>query len=114
MTLRLRAAGASLLLAACAHAGNGGTPVATDHVELPPSYIFRPAAIAVSSGTAITWVNRDHFTHSVHLIDDGGAVHVLRPGDSVTVAFARVGVHRYDCSFHPRDMHGSVTVTSTP
>lgn len=99
------------MIMACAPAGKSATPVATDRVELPPSYMFRPAAITVPIGTAVTWVNHDHFTHSVRLIDDGGAAHVLRPGDSVTVSFAAAGVHHYDCSFHPRDMHGSVTVT---
>jgi plastocyanin len=87
--------------------------VATDRVELPPSYLFRPAAITVAAGTGVSWVNHDRFTHSVRLADDGGAIHVLRPGDSVTVSFATLGLHRYDCSFHPRDMHGSVTVTAT-
>jgi len=103
--------GAGLLIVACAPSGKSAAPVATDRVELPPSYMFRPAAIAAPIGAAVTWVNHDHFTHSVRLIDDGGAVHLLRPGDSVTVSFATAGVRHYDCSFHPRDMHGSVTVT---
>lgn len=102
---------AAVCFAACARAGSDAAPVATNRVELPPSYLFRPAAITVTAGTAITWVNHDHFTHSVRLLDDGGTIHVLRPGDSVTVSFASPGLHHYDCSFHPRDMHGTVTVT---
>ncbi len=108
------ALGAALVLAACARTGGGSAPVATDRVELPPSYLFHPAAITLAAGTAVTWVNHDRFTHSVRLLDDGGAIHVLRPGDSVTVSFATPGLHRYDCSFHPRDMHGTVTVTAKP
>lgn len=105
--------GAGLVLAACARSG-GSTPVATDRVELPPSYLFRPAAITVAAGTGVTWINHDRFTHSVRLLDDGGTIRVLKPGDSVRVAFATPGLHHYDCSFHPRDMHGTVLVTPTP
>lgn len=111
MSSLLRAAGAGLLIAACARTGGDAAPVATNRVELPPSYMFRPAAITVAAGMGVTWVNHDRFTHSLRLLDDGGAVHVLRPGDSVTVSFAAPGVHHYDCSFHPRDMHGTVVVT---
>ena len=106
--------GAGLALAACAQSSGGSIPVATDRVELPPSYLFRPAAITVPAGTMVTWVNHDRFTHSVRLVDDGGAIHILRPGDSITVSFATPGLHHYDCSFHPRDMHGSVLVTPKP
>ncbi|HKE92465.1 MAG TPA: plastocyanin/azurin family copper-binding protein [Gemmatimonadales bacterium] len=105
---------AGVLGATCARAGGGANPVAVDRVELPPSYLFRPAAITVGAGTGVTWVNHDHFTHSVRLLDDSGTIRVLRPGDSVTVLFAAPGVHHYDCSFHPRDMHGTVTVTPKP
>ena len=104
--------GAGLFLAACARTSGGATPVATNRVELPPSYLFRPAAITVPVGTGVTWVNHDHFTHSVRLLDDGGAIHILRPGDSVTVSFATPGLHHYDCSFHPRDMHATARVTA--
>ena len=117
MKRRRLARGAWPLVAAavtgCAHTGGNATPVATDRVELPPSYTFRPAAITVAAGTGVTWVNHDHFTHSVRLVDDGGAIHVLRPGDSVTVSFASPGLHHYDCSFHPRDMHGMVMVRNS-
>lgn len=111
--IRQMGLGAALLLGACARTGGSSTPVAADRVELPPSYMFRPSAIRVPAGTAVTWVNHDHFTHSVRLLDDGAAIHILRPGDSVTVSFATPGLHHYDCSFHPRDMHGTVTVTPT-
>ena len=114
---RRRGVGAGLIaagIAACAHQGGGSAPVRTDRIELPPSYLFRPAAIVVAAGSGVTWVNHDRFTHSVRLLDDGGAIHILRPGDSVTVSFATPGLHHYDCSFHPRDMHGSVLVSSKP
>jgi plastocyanin len=104
--------GATLLLAACAP-GAAADPVATDHVDLPPSYRFEPAAITVPEGTTVTWTNNDHFTHNVRLVDDGGDVLELPPGQSVSFTFTGPGEHRYDCSFHPTDMTGVVVVTDS-
>ena len=107
---------AALLLAAMGVAGcrpkGPAAPVATDHVELPPSYKFVPANITVRAGTPVTWTNHDHFTHSIRLLDDGRAVMVMRPDSSATFTFSHPGTHRFDCSFHPHDMHGVVVVTA--
>jgi plastocyanin len=91
---------------------SGGAPVATNHVDLPPSYLFVPTAITVPAGTKVTWTNHDHFTHSVRLIDDGGPAMIMRPDSSVSFTFTTAGTHHYECSFHPRDMHGTVLVTN--
>ena len=101
----------SLLLVACA-APVSTAPVATNTVDLPPSYKFVPAAITVSDGTEVTWTNGDNFTHSVRLTDDGGDVMVVKPGESVSFTFHGVGEHHYDCSFHSQQMHGVVIVTA--
>ncbi len=101
--------GAGLLLAACA--APTAEPVATDDVKLPPSYTFEPAAITVPDGTTVTWTNNDNFTHNIRLLDDGGTVLDLPPGESVSFTFTGPGEHRYDCSFHPTDMSGVVIVT---
>ena len=101
---------AGLLLAACS-AGAVAEPVATDQVDLPPSYRFEPAAITVPDGTTVTWTNNDHFTHNVRLLDDGGEVLTIEPGQSVSHTFTGPGEHRYDCTFHPTDMTGVVVVT---
>lgn len=86
--------------------------MAASRVDLPKSYRFAPNAVTVHAGTAVTWTNSDNFTHSVRLLDDGGAVLQISPGDSAHVTFATAGLHHYDCSFHPHDMHGTVLVTS--
>ncbi len=88
--------------------------VATDHVDLPRSYRFAPAAIRVAAGTRVTWTNHDVFTHGVRLADRGGQPFVLPPGDSVSFVFTAPGLHRYDCPFHPHDMRGTVEVTAAP
>ena len=117
MTFRLpRLAGTwlaiGLLLAACAPQA-AAEPVATDQVNLPPSYRFEPAAIVVPDGTTVTWTNNDNFTHNVRLIDDGGQILALPPGQSVSFTFTGPGEHRYDCSFHPNDMTGVVVVSES-
>jgi plastocyanin len=114
MSLRRWAAGGflgiGLLLAGCA-GDSPGEPVATDVVDLPPSYRFEPEVITVPDGTTVTWTNNDNFTHNVRLLDDGGEVLDLPPGESVTFTFTGPGEHRYDCSFHPNDMSGVVIVS---
>ena len=115
MSPLLRSVAVGLLaiwLAACSGGATNASPVATNQVDLPPSYKFVPADITVPVGTAVTWTNKDNFTHSVRLIDDGGKVMVLKPGESVTFTFDKVGLHHYDCSFHPQQMKGTVTVTA--
>ena len=102
--------GIAILLAACAPQ-EAAEPVATDHVDLPPSYRFEPEAITVPDGTTVTWTNSDNFTHNVRLLDDGGQELQLAPGESVSFTFTGSGTHRYDCSFHPNDMQGVVIVT---
>ena len=101
-----------VLLAACAPQA-AAEPVATDQVNLPPSYKFEPAAITVPDGTTVTWTNNDNFTHNVRLIDDGGEILALPPGESVSFTFTGPGEHRYDCSFHPNDMSGVVVVSES-
>jgi plastocyanin len=102
------------LLGGCA-AGSGGTAtgsVATSKVDLPPSYKFVPAAIAVAVGTMVTWTNNDHFTHSVQFLDGGlpGTPMIMEPGASATFVFDRPGVFHYQCHLHPQNMQGTITV----
>jgi plastocyanin len=101
---------AALALSACSSAAPAG-PVATDTVDLPPSYKFVPEAITVPAGTEVTWTNNDNFTHSVRLLDDGNVVMTMKPGESVSFTFEEPGLHNYDCSFHATDMKGTVLVT---
>jgi plastocyanin len=99
----------ALLLASCSQAATPAGPVATNQVDLPRSYRFVPEDITVPTGTQVTWTNSDNFTHSVRLLDSG-EVQMMKPGQSVTHTFTTPGFFRYDCSLHPKDMHGSVLV----
>jgi plastocyanin len=104
--------GAGTLLASCA-AETPAEPVATNIVDLPRSYRFEPEVITVPDGTTVTWTNHDQFTHSVRLLDDGGDVMTMAPGESVSFTFSGAGEHHYDCSFHATDMQGLVIVTGS-
>ncbi|MEA2577935.1 MAG: hypothetical protein QOD78_1523 [Chloroflexota bacterium] len=94
--------------AADSSAAASPAPVATTTVDLPKSYRFEPAAIAVTVGATVTWTNHDEFTHNVTF--DGEAGLVMKPGESVTRAFATPGTFAYLCSLHPKEMRGSVVV----
>ena len=99
----------ALLVAACSQATAPAAPVATNQVDLPRSYRFAPEDITVEVGTTVTWTNNDNFTHSVRLLDSG-EVQMMKPGESASHTFSTPGLFRYDCSLHPKDMHGSVLV----
>jgi len=100
-----------LLLVACAQSAPA-TPTATNLVDLPRSYRFAPTDIVVSAGTTVTWTNNDSFTHSVRLLEAGGEPQMMKPGERVTHQFGAAGLYRYDCSLHPKDMTGTVLVTT--
>ena len=101
----------AVLIAAACQAAAPTAPVATSQVDLPRSYKFAPADITVAVGTTVTWTNDDNFTHSVRLLDTGETQY-MKPGESVTHAFATSGLYQYDCSLHPKDMQGSVLVAA--
>lgn len=108
--LRFVAALTLFLAVGCASAATAAGPVATNKVDLPRSYIFSPAAIGVRAGTTVTWTNDDQFTHSVRLLPSNEVLGILKPGESLTHTFTSPGIYRYDCSFHPQNMKGTVTV----
>lgn len=118
------AAAAALGLAACSPSGSsgasggatggaGGGAVATSVVDLPRSYRFSPAAIAVPTDTTVTWTNSDNFTHSVQFLDGGLPTEplLMQPGASATFTFDQPGTYSYQCHLHPQNMRGTVTVT---
>jgi plastocyanin len=101
----------ALAASGCASGGSSaGSPVATTTVDLPRSYRFAPAAIAVETGATVTWTNNDNFTHNVDLAEDDAAPLTMAPGESVTHTFDTAGTFAYTCSLHPNDMSGTVTV----
>ena len=115
-----RVAAAALLaisgLAVVACGSSSSTPgpaVATTSVDMPKSYKFAPADIVVDIGATVTWTNSDNFTHSVQFKDGGLPTDpmVVQPGGApVTFTFSQAGTYHYQCSFHPTNMQGTITV----
>ncbi len=100
-----------VLSAGCSNSGApSGEPVATNRVELPKSYRFDPAEIVVDAGTTVTWTNQDDFPHNVHLLDGTDRTVDLPLDGEGTLTFQDAGVFDYECSLHPQQMRGTVTV----
>jgi len=110
MTLGIALAFSLTASAAC---GGAAASTSTNHIDLPRSYLFSPADVTVKAGTTVTWTNSDQFTHSVRLVDTGEVLGILKPGDALTHVFDKPGTYTYDCTFHPQNMHGTVTVTAS-
>lgn len=100
-------------LAACSDGGGGTseeTPVRTDRVDMPKSYMFDPPAIEVDAGTTVTWTNHDDFPHNVTLLAGSEESKDVPIGESATITFDEPGEFPYQCSFHPSQMQGRVVV----
>ncbi len=81
-------------------------------VDMPRSYLFRPATITVRPGTVVVWTNHDVFTHGVRVRGPGAFTLTARPGKSVSHQFVAPGSVAYDCPFHPQMMKGVVRVVA--
>jgi plastocyanin len=86
-----------------------GTPVRTDHVDMPKSLKYSPTVIEISAGTTVTWTNDDVFPHTVKLLDGSGTDKPVATGASTSITFAHAGTILYLCSIHPQ-MHGKIVV----
>jgi plastocyanin len=71
---------------------------------------FGPAAVTVTAGATVRWVNRGQHSHTVTshavLFDSGG----LAPGATFALTFPRPGTYYFYCRFHPQEMRGTVIV----
>jgi plastocyanin len=103
-------AACAALLAGCARTTTPTAAVQTSVVDLPPSYVFSPTHISVTSGATVTWTNHDNFTHSV-LVDGQSDVHMMKPGESAQITFSTPGDYHYVCTLHTQNMQGTITVT---
>lgn len=108
MTRLLAVALGVLALTGCSQAAGDAAALATDQVDMPKSYRFEPSAISVAPGTTVTWTNSDNFTHTVRIADE--VIGEAEPGQTITHTFPDAGTFPYDCSLHPQDMKGVVTV----
>jgi plastocyanin len=88
------------------------TPVVSDVSQMTVEirdFDFFPRELTVSTGTEITWVNRDGVPHDA--TDEGGewATAMLNQSESATITFDSEGSYRYICTIHP-NMQATLTV----
>jgi YVTN family beta-propeller protein len=73
------------------------------------NFAFLPAALTITAGEAVTWVNDDGAPHAVGYMDGAPGTDLLLPGARFTRTFDRPGTYEYSCSVHPY-MSGRVIV----
>lgn len=74
------------------------------------NFSFSPQVIAIKTGDAVVWVNKDSVSHTSKsdgaiLWDSGN----IAPGGSFSHTFKAPGSYNYSCAIHPT-MHGTVIV----
>src|SRR3954451_19771383 len=71
---------------------------------------FNPKKLTVPPGATVTWTNKDTAAHDVTAADfKSGAKGGLKPGDTFSNTFNRVGTFKYRCTVHP-GMEGTIVV----
>ncbi|MDT0322655.1 cupredoxin domain-containing protein [Streptomyces millisiae] len=82
-----------------------------DHVVEIADYAYGPAALTVSVGDTVTWVNNDSAPHNVVTTSGPAALEsgTLETGDSWSFTFTEAGTYEYYCSIHP-NMTAAITV----
>jgi plastocyanin len=83
-------------------------PASTAEVKID-NFVFGPAAITVSVGTTVTWINRDDIPHTVVSTDKVFKSKVLDTDEKFSYTFTKAGEYPYFCSIHPK-MTGKVVV----
>jgi len=73
------------------------------------NFVFGPAALTVTVGTTVTWINQDDIPHTVVANDKSFKSRVLDSDERFAFTFTRPGEYAYFCSLHPH-MVGKVIV----
>jgi amicyanin len=91
-------------------AGAPQAAAATVEVKID-NFSFGPAELKVSSGTTVTWINRDDIPHTVVSTPDPKVFKskVLDTDEKFSFTFSKPGTYPYFCSIHPK-MTGKVIV----
>jgi plastocyanin len=79
------------------------------HTVVMEAMVFRPAALTVSSGDTIVWVNKDIVEHTATSAAAGFDSKMIRPGQSWKYTIRTRGDVAYVCTYHPT-MTGTLRV----
>ena len=72
-------------------------------------FMYRPGALHVRPGTAVTFVNNDAEAHTVTSVDGAFDSGTIDPGQRWQHTFDRAGRYAFRCTYHPY-MGGEVDV----
>jgi plastocyanin len=97
------------LLFAAAESTLASGPSRATHTVIIEGVQFSPAALTVSAGDAVIWINRDPFPHTATSNDGRFDSHAIEPGRSWTFTPKKAGVISYGCTYHPT-MKGTLRV----
>ena len=107
MKLRILPFLAAALLVGMPLAAPADTPAPTlVHIK---NFMFVPATITVTPGTAVTFVNDAEEPHTVTANDKSFDSEGLDTNQKFTHTFAKAGTYMFFCEVHPY-MHGTVIV----
>ncbi len=73
------------------------------------NFSFGPAALTISAGTTVTWINHDDIPHTVVSTGNAFKSKVLDTDEKFSYTFTKPGTYPYFCSIHPK-MTGKVIV----
>jgi plastocyanin len=79
------------------------------HIVVMEAMVFRPAALTVSSGDTIVWVNKDIVEHTATSAAAGFDSKMIRAGKSWKHTIRSRGNFGYVCTYHPA-MTGTLRV----
>jgi plastocyanin len=96
-------------LAGCAHDPEDERPLPKRHTVRIEGMVFQPAALDISAGDSVVWVNKDLVPHAAATANTEFDSKVLEFNKAYTHTFTRSGEYEYVCPFHPA-MKGRVRV----
>jgi plastocyanin len=73
------------------------------------NFSFGPEAATVSTGTTVTWTNRDDIPHTVVSTEGVFKSKVMDTDEKFSFTFTKPGTFPYFCSIHPK-MTGKIVV----
>lgn len=64
------------------------------------NFAFAPAALTITAGTEVVWLNQDSAPHNITFVDGAVASDNFFNGESFAAAFSEPGVYQIYCSLH--------------
>ena len=71
---------------------------------------FVPATLTISTGTTVTWINKDNIAHTTTSNDGNWDSGTMNNGDTFSHTFNNTGTFDYICTIHPNVMTGQIIV----